>query len=327
MFDVHFHWYPKDLLELARKAYPQHHFLRLPFEDTEAGLRYMDAHGIRTALVDWGAHLDFLLDAYPAGRSEGCRVLNERAAELTRTHPGRFLFCAAVDALAGERAVSGLEGAVGDFGAAALGMQACFVKNGRTVFPHDKSFWPLYAKAEQLGLPVFVHPMPPPYWPDLPAEVHFMGSDWGFLLGNLLAINLMAGAGVFDAFPKLSFIFCQLGGFFPVALGRSDLGWDMQRDIPIRNAASPDIKLVRLRDYAGRFFVDIHSMDAAAIRCAADTIGADHILFSTDFPITSVRMGAQWHLEQVRKADLGQEATRAIISRNALSLFPTAGKG
>ena len=32
MFDIHFHWYPKDLLERAREAYPHHGFLRLPFE-------------------------------------------------------------------------------------------------------------------------------------------------------------------------------------------------------------------------------------------------------------------------------------------------------
>ena len=63
MFDVHFHWFPKDLLELARKAYPHHHFLRLPFEKTEDSLRYMDSNGIQTALVDWGAHIDFLIDA------------------------------------------------------------------------------------------------------------------------------------------------------------------------------------------------------------------------------------------------------------------------
>ena len=325
MFDIHFHWYPKDLLERAREAYPHHGFLRLPFEKTDESLRYMDAHDIQTALVNWGAHLDFLIDAYPTNRAEGCQALNERAAELRQRHPGRFLFCAAVDPLSGEQAVPELDRAVTEFGASALGMVTSFAKDGDTLFPHDRSFWPLYERAEQLGLPVFVHPVPPPYWQDLPAAVHYTGSDWGFLLANLFAINLMAGAGVFDAFPDLPFIFCQLGGFFPIALGRSDLGYDMQRDIPIRNPDNPDVKLVRLRDYAGRFFVDIHSMDAAAIRCAADIMGTDHILFSTDFPITSVRMGAQWHLEQVQKADLGQEAFQAITLGNALKLLPAAG--
>ncbi|MBI4316872.1 MAG: amidohydrolase [Chloroflexi bacterium] len=321
MFDVHFHWFPEDLLERARQRFPDVFFLRLPLERIDDSIRMMDDYGIETSLIVYGAYLGMVIEAASDVREEAYRMLLERTAERCARHPGRFLHVAVIDAGAGEGAVSQLERAVKEYGCAALEMDTCYERDGETIFPQERHFWPLYAKAQELDVPVFFHPRVPPFWRKLPSNIQFTAVDWGFLMSNQLAIQMMAYGGVFDAFPTLQFIFCQLGGFVPFSLGRSDLNFAMHEEFPTRHTNSPDLKVVKLRDYAGRFYVDIHSMDTAAIRCAAETLGAEHILFATDFPVTPLKMGAPWHLEELRQSGLREEAIEAIKIGNARTLF------
>lgn len=320
MFDVHFHWFPRDLIELARAAAPGNLMLRPPYEEVERSIKMMDEHGIRMSLISY-PFIEPLIQSYPGSRVDALRKLNEKAAELRAQYPGRFVQCAAVDAMAGEEAVPELELAVKWWGCKALEIMTCYASNGDTVFPHERRFWPLYRRAEDLGIPVFVHPVRPPFWTRLPDVVQFMVGDWGFLLGDQLAIHLMACAGVFDAFPQLQFIFCQLGGFVPLTLGRTDLGHTMNRTLPTRVPSSADLKFVKLRDYNGRYYVDIHSSDSTAVRCAAENFGVDKLLYATDYPITPVEAGAKWHLDQVKGANLGARAVRAITWHNAVQVF------
>lgn len=325
MFDAHFHWFPGDLLERARQAFPNMFQLRLPFEQIEDSIRVMDDYGIEAALISYSSFLDPVIDA-GADRIETYRALNERAAELALRYHGRFLYCAAVEVTAGEEAVPELERAVKDCGCAALGMVTCYDRDGESVFVHDRSFWPLYKKSEELGIPVFVHPVVPSFWRKLPESVQFLATDWGFFLSNHLAIHLMAFGGVFDAFPKLQFIFCQAGGFMPFTFGRSDINYALYNDFPNRHSSDPNMKVARLRDYAGRFYVDLHSMDHVGIRCAVEALGVEHILFGSDYPITPLAVGPKWHLDNLQRARLGGEATHAITTANASRLFKGATK-
>lgn len=321
MFDAHFHWFPGRLIDRARQAHPDLFLLQLPFERIEDSVRIMDANGVETALIVYNYYLEMMIASSGVARNEAYRITNEGAAEICQRYPGRFLQCAALDVMAGQEAVTELERAVKEYGCSALSMHTCYERDGDTVFPHERSFWPLYRKAEELGIPIFVHPCVPPFWRKLPSSVQFTAADWGFLVGNQFAINLLAYSGVFEAFPRLQFIFCQLGGFIPFSLGRSDLNYEMYKEFNGRLPADPNLKVVKLRDYAGRFYVDIHSMDGAAIQCAVENLGVDHILFATDYPITPVHMGSPWHLKELRKSRLGEEAIQAITSGNARALF------
>lgn len=321
MFDVHFHWLPGRLLEGARQKHPRLFLLHLPFERIEDSLHVMDANGVETALIVFNSFLDLTIKESGVPRAEGYNITNEGAAEISRRYPGRFLPTAALDAMAGAEAVAELERVVKDFGCAALSMHTCYEENGETLFPQERRFWPLYRKAEELGVAVFVHPAVPPFWGKLPSTIQFTAADWGFMFGNQLAIQLMAYGGVFDAFPRLRFIFCQLGGFIPFSLGRSDLNFEMYQNFNGRIPKDPNLKVVKLRDYSGRFYVDIHSMDAASLRCAVENLGPDRLLFSTDYPITPEHMGAKWHQEQLQKSGLGEDTIQAITSGNARVLF------
>ena len=78
---------------------------------------------------------------------------NEEVAELLRNYPNRFLGLARISALKGMRGVRELERLVRDKGFHALGVSA--LVDG--VPASDRRYYPLYAKAVELGVPVRIY--------------------------------------------------------------------------------------------------------------------------------------------------------------------------
>ena len=82
-----------------------------------------------------------------------------------------------------------------------------------------EEFWPVYAKAEELGIPIIFHPVNTgPIVGGWRMTRHYATRGYGFwsALGNsmensITIANLMFG-GVLDAFPKLRFCFLEGGG-------------------------------------------------------------------------------------------------------------------
>jgi predicted TIM-barrel fold metal-dependent hydrolase len=76
-----------------------------------------------------------------------------------------------------------------------------------------------------------------------------------------------------------------------------------------------------LRDYVEHVYVDTHSMDQAAILCALESLGAERVLYGSDFPVTPARLGRQVALETIRLLPVSEDVKAAILSHNALSLL------
>lgn len=144
--------------------------------------------------------------------------------------------------------------------------------NGKNL--HEKDFWPIYERAEALGLPLFLtnlYPTDPERMKD-----HFMINT----LGNpqeagYAAVSLMCG-GVLDAFPKLDVFLPHAGGTFPWLIGRLEAGM----------ALSPELKHLKrpAREYLRRFHYDLITHDPQIMRFLIDLVGVDRIVTGTDFP-------------------------------------------
>src|SRR6266699_4690064 len=83
---------------------------------------------------------------------------NDLLAQSISRHPDRFRGFALVPTPAPVAAADELERAV-----KTLGLKGALI-NGRTGgrFLDDRSFWPIFERAERLGVPVYLHPGPPP---------------------------------------------------------------------------------------------------------------------------------------------------------------------
>ena len=154
------------------------------------------------------------------------RAFNDRVAEAVAAHPDRFAAFAALPTAAPDEAARELARAVNE-----LGLKGALV-NGRTQerFLDDQFFWPMFESAEALGVPIYLHPMPPPqavydaYYAGFGDDVGFMlaAPAWGWHIETGLHALRLILAGVFDRFPALQIIIGHMGEAIPFMLARVD---------------------------------------------------------------------------------------------------------
>ncbi len=106
----------------------------------------------------------------------------------------------------------------------------------------DPKFHPVWAKAEELGVPLFIHPQGVP---ELNKQV--AGNGWltnaiSYPVETTIALSHMIFEGTFDRFPKLKVIAAHGGGFLPSYADRSD-----HACLVNPAGCNPDIKLSKKR--------------------------------------------------------------------------------
>ncbi len=89
----------------------------------------------------------------PAIKGVPVRPMNERVAKLLENYPERFIGFAGFDPNEGAEAVHEIEYAVKNLGFSGIKTVASFV--GLDI--NDKAFYPCYAKAEELHVPILIH--------------------------------------------------------------------------------------------------------------------------------------------------------------------------
>ena len=86
----------------------------------------------------------------------------------------------------------------------------------------DPKFHPVWAKAEELGVPLFIHPLSTPE-----LAKRFAGNGWlsntiGNPLSTTIALSHLIFEGTFDRFPGLKVIAAHGGGYLPSYAMRGD---------------------------------------------------------------------------------------------------------
>jgi predicted TIM-barrel fold metal-dependent hydrolase len=216
------------------------------------------------------------------------RAFNDRVAEAIAAHPDRFAGFAALPTADPPAAADELVRAVRE-----LGFKGALV-NGRTLerFLDDQFFWPMFEAAEALGVPIYLHPMPPPqavydaYYSGFGDDVGFMlaAPAWGWHIETGLHVLRLILAGVFDRFPALQLLVGHMGEVLPFMMARiSDtLGGRLALD-PAKTLTELSIEEYFLRNLhitTSGLFTD------PPLRCAIDTFGADRVLFAVDHPFS-----------------------------------------
>src|SRR6266850_6472363 len=217
--DVHSHCYFRETINLmgdaADKVLPPVKGVPEHFIVIEQRLKEMDAMAIDMEVLSINPFW------YGKDRDTAAAIVkmnNEKLAELCASRPDRFSAFASLTLQFPDLAVQQLETAIKKQGlkGAAIGD----VVNG--VEFSDPKLHPVWAKAEELGVPLFIHPQGV-------AELskRFFGNGWlGNTIGNPLettiALSHLIFEGTLDRFPGLKLIAAHGGGFLPSYADRSD---------------------------------------------------------------------------------------------------------
>jgi aminocarboxymuconate-semialdehyde decarboxylase len=254
---------------------------------------------------------------YDTDRDTATKIValqNEKLAELCAAHPDRFGAYASLALQYPDLAVTQLETAMKKQGlrGAAIGASVLDVDFS------DARFHPVWAKAEQLGAVLFIHPL------GMPAlDKRFKGNGWlantiGNPLATTIALEHLIFEGTLDRFPNLKIIAAHGGGYLPSYAARGDHACFVSPQ-----NCNPEIKLKKKpSEYLNQIYFDSLVFTPEGLRHLVAQVGASQIVIGTDHPIP-------WEEHPMDRifatTTLSDEDKVAILGGNAARLFGMQG--
>jgi aminocarboxymuconate-semialdehyde decarboxylase len=237
-------------------------------------LELLDERGIDVQAVHVGQYWWYAADRDLTRRIT--RAMNEGMAEWVAEHRDRFVALAAVSLQHPDLAAEELEFAVQNLGhrGASIGGHV----NGEV--PSSSRFDPFWSKAEELNVPVFMHPQRAAYLID-PSEFDGRG-DLANIIGNPLETTVFLSRlifdGTFDRFPGLKVCGAHGGGYLPSYAGRTEVACDVRPNADCANQKRPHeyLKTNILAD--SMVFTD------EGLRHLVAEMGVSQVVYGTDIP-------------------------------------------
>ena len=307
VIDLHFHWYPKEFIDLldqegeANGAVVQHSsdgsvVVTTPTKstnwqkptnvspptgpgrfgdpsktDVDVMIKEMDAVGIdMEVLTQTNPHIIW---APPEFGARLARAINDGNSRLHQEHPNRFIGTITLPMQDVQLALTELERA-----AKLPGMRAInLTEHVREKNVGHRSFWPVYERAEQLGLPLFFKNV------DTVSErMDDEGSSMMNIVSNPFEATIAAASmmltGALDEFPKLEIYMPHAGGFFAFVNPRIEFAKEAMGGNRFANLKQP------VRSYLRRFHYDLILHSPQLTRTLIDMVGADRVACGTDRP-------------------------------------------
>jgi len=238
-----------------------------PMTDLETRLKHMDEAGVDHQLISLSApNVNFLPDEQSV---ELARICNDAYAVINDDYD-EFTMLGSLPLTDPDAALEEARRAVTD-----LGLKGFIVgSNIDGTVLNDDAFEPFYELLDDLGVPMFVHPM-------TPAGVEVMQEYRlaplvGFENEITMAITRLVFDGVLERH-DVDIHVSHLGGTVPYLFGRLDNGYDAYPECREHIDEPPS-------HYLEQVYYDTVSFHEPALRCALDSVGADQLLLGSDYP-------------------------------------------
>ena len=235
-------------------------------------LRDMDKMGIDIQAVS-PAPYHFFYFTEPDYGAELAREVNEGIARLVADTPDRFVGLGSVPLQNADLAVRELDYAVKNLGL--RGVEICTNVNGKNLTDPSLHLDKFFARCEELGVLVFMHPLG--YSQGQRLSNHYFNNVIGNPLESTVAVSHLIFDGVIARYPKLKVLVAHGGGYIAHYWARMDHAWK----------ARPDTRTVIKRKpstYLKKFYFDSITHDPEMLGRLISQYGADHVVLGTDYP-------------------------------------------
>ncbi len=322
--DIHTHYIPVQFLQEARSGsgldkvvvekrngaewmiHPQgyRYPLAAEFWDMDAKIRQMDRLGLDVSILSIAPPLLFYW-ADAAATREFCQMANEAVNGLVAQSGGRLRAMATVPLQEPEAAAAELRRAVTH-----LGLNGVLIGTTMEHVPlDDPRFEPFWAAAEELNVPVVLHPYyvgPKPQLND-----YYMTNLIGNPLETTVAAARLVLSGLLDRHPNLQVVLVHAGGFLPYQIGRIDHGYQVRAETSANIRQFPS-------SYLSRFYYDTITHAGQPLQFLVNSVGQERVMLGTDIPFDMADTKFTRHFDG---AGMGDGALDAIASQNAIRIF------
>lgn len=324
IIDSHFHWWPRPFFEqlCKRKGFPRaavngqggYDYLRNDHSDTlrswaewfdlDRQLEYMDSLGHEIDVVcSIGPFSIYFSDLPPDEGRDAAMAWNEHMADAQRRYPGRVWASAAVPLTDTRIAIEVLDHAVGKLGLMGVNLPGSVGDDPRI---DAERLAPFYARVEELGLPMFLHPTDAVFVDMLAGYNDALHLSLGRVIEVSVAAMRLILSGMMERHPRLKIVMSHTGGALPYQSGRMDKN--------TKKAALPQ----PVSTYMKRMFTDTVSPHSAGMKFAIDYYGIDNVMYGTDYPCwepkETLRLLDELNLSAGDKQKLFYDNARRILN-------------
>jgi len=272
--------------------------------DLEENLADLNAAGMDIGVLQPTQTL-FYYWAEPAAAAELARMVNEFTAQEVRKRPTRWIGLATLPLQETELALSELSHAVKNLGLRGVVMGSNV--NGRSF--DEEAFLPFFAKVEELGVPIFIHP-------NNPAGIerirdYYLANFLGLPMESAITAAHLVFGGVLDRFPNLKICLSHAGGVLPFLVGRLEHGQSVRPEAQER-CRHP------FSYYLKNFYVDTITFRPDTLRFVMELMPPGHVFLGTDYPYD---MADTDPVGSVQSAIRDEAQRSAVLSGNLTAIF------
>lgn len=294
--------YTTDATNQVNRA--QRERVRAKLTSVSERLADLDAMGIDVAVLS-PAPPQYHYGIPPDAGRDVARVINDQIAGIVDERSDRFVGLGTVPMQAPDLAMAELDRLMG------LGLRGVEIGtnvNGAEL--SDTSFRPFFARAEELGALVFLHPNGFPEGRRL--SKHYFMNVIGNPLDSTVAVSHLIFDGVLDAHPGLKILVAHGGGFLAAYAGRMDHAYRVRADCRGRIPRRPT-------SYLGRLYFDTVVFTTDQLEYLVKQYGSQHLLLGTDYPFDMGMDDPVGFVEGARRLTRAEKA--AILGHNAARLL------
>jgi len=321
--DIHAHYYPQTYFDLFNSEGQRYNAefrmtekgftfktpvesngpLSSKFIDLKQRLADMDAQGVAVQALSLTGPMVYWADGEFSHKL--AMTWNDGAVAAHQANPDRFVVLATLPMLDPDRAVEELNRV-----SKLPGVHGIYM--GTNIEGHDLDdplFEPIFARIEALGLPVFLHPLPPNLGGKR-LQPYSLTNLVAFPLDTTVAAAHLIFGGVMDRHPNLLIVLPHAGGALLNLTGRLDHGWNV---IP---AAKQSAQMPSA--YLHRFMYDTIAHSKPIMEFIISQVGADRIMLGSDycFPV-----GYDRPVEVVEDLRLSSDQRKMILGGTAAKIL------
>ena len=236
------------------------------FIDLDARIKDMDRRGVGMHALSLTQPMVYW--AHDELATQLCIAFNDSISAAHRAYPDRFIGFACLPFQNAQLALGELERA-----AKLPGVKGVYMATAvRDKELSDPSFFPVYERIAELGLPIFLHPM---MINNERLKQFYLINLCGNPFDTAIAASHLIYGGVLDAFPKLEVSLPHAGGVLPILRGRLDRGFHTRSEC--KTIPRPP------SEYLKRFTYDTISYNEEIMDDLIKLVGIDRILMGSDF--------------------------------------------